>query len=280
MIAPVEFRPSDVALHAIPLPGAFGRAEREQAAAVLVRVCQVLGDLWQPVLWKQVQAVLRADAANPTATLVASWLSFPLFRPDVHDLCAKGFAERDPSTGAISLSESGLKALRRWVMPRAGERGARRPPWQFLIVPVEVNYRPEEMLLSCDGLALHRAPWFIDAPAWKVARSEISLREVDEAPAMDLQTIELRRMPLTREARFLPPERRALARRGRGRRAAIAVPMATRQRVEVFVPAGTPGPTIDALVHHQLRGTTPTVAIWRCRGWRRGALLWQTGATK
>jgi hypothetical protein len=109
----LPFRPSQVVLAPVPLVGTMRRAEVEFAAALLVRACQVLGDRWQPLSWQQVAKVLRADR-----TSVAKWLANPFFRPDVHDLVARGYAAGNP-TAEVWLTAAGLEALERWV----------RPPW-------------------------------------------------------------------------------------------------------------------------------------------------------
>lgn len=120
------FKPSQVFLNAVPpLTATMGRAEREHAAAMLVRVCQVLGDEWQSVEPVTLGRVIRDDLAAG----VEPWKSLntnPFFRPDFHDLVATGFAEwREKAPGTpggppIAFTPKGIEALRRWVRaPRA-----------------------------------------------------------------------------------------------------------------------------------------------------------------
>lgn len=274
---PVEFKPSDVLLDPVPLTATMGRTEREQAAAVMVRACQVLGDRWQPITWKQVREALMRDFDDPKRPVGAVWVSFPGFRPDMRDLCAKGFATLDGD--AASFTEAGFAKLRSYVIARPGERGKRRPRPQFLLVPIEAHYRPGEALETRDGLALHRPDPPITGGAWKVPVLSAAAEELPDLLARPFRTVELQRGGWTQEIRRSPRERRKIA-RWEGRRKAKPVPMATRHHVEVYAPTTTPSPVMASLVGTQLIGTPPTIAIWRCRGWRRGAQLWISGASK
>lgn len=274
---PVEFKPSDVHLAAVPLTATMGRAEREQAAALIVRVCQAMGDRWQPVTWNDVRRVLTADLAEPAAHITADWVRWPLFRPDVRDLCDKGFATLDGD--AASFTEVGFAKLRAHVKARAGEHGIPRPRPQFMLVPVEAHYRPGEALDTRDGLELHRADPPIEVQAWKVPVLSSQDEELPDLLARSFGTVELQRSHWTQEIRWSPRERRKIARwEGRGK--AKPIPMATRHTVEVYAPTKTPSPVIGALIGTQVIGAPPTLAIWRCRGWRRGAHLWISGASK
>lgn len=279
-MVPVEFKPSDVHLDPVPLTATMGRTEREQAAAVIVRACQVLGDRWQPITWKQVREALMRDFDDPRRPVGAVWVSFPGFRPDVRDLCAKGFATLDGD--AATFTEAGFAKLRSYVVARPSERGKRRPRPQFMLVPVEAQYRPGEALATRDGLAIYRSDPPIDGRAWKVPMLDagsLALEDLREMRASALRTVELQRSGWTQEMRWSPRERRKIARwEGRGK--AKPVPMATRHHVEVYAPTTTPSPVMASLVGMQLIGTPPTIAIWRCRGWRRGAQLWISGASK
>lgn len=282
-MVPVEFKPSDVHLDEIPLVGTMGRAEREQGAAVMVRACQVLGDRWQPITWQQVKQVLMQDFDDPKRPVGALWVRFPGFRPDVRDLCAKGFATLDGD--AATFTEAGFAKLRPYVVARPGERGKRRPRSQFLLVPLDAHYRPREALAERDGLALHPMHPRADVQFWRIPKldaREEGVRAFNGQPdplPCGMSTIELQRTVWTQEIRWSPRERRKIARwEGRGK--AKAVPMATRHHVEVFAPTGTPSPTVGMLAGTQTPGMPPTIAIWRCRGWRRGALLWVAGASK
>ena len=114
-------KPSDVVLCVPPLTATLGRSEREHAAALIVRACQELGDKWQAVSPRQVGEVLRADVAagrQPFASLGVN----PFFRPDVHDLVAKGFATMREDK-AVELTEKALEAIAKWARPAAQEVG-------------------------------------------------------------------------------------------------------------------------------------------------------------
>ncbi len=114
-----DFTPSQVFLNCIPpLTATMGRAEREHAAALLVRACQVMGDRWQPVTPAMLGEVIQADLAAQAEPL-SSLNRNPFFCPDFHDLAAKGFARwtEEDGKGPLELTERGIEALRRWVRP-------------------------------------------------------------------------------------------------------------------------------------------------------------------
>lgn len=116
-----EFRPSDVLLLALPLVGTMGRAEREYAAALVVRACQVLGDSWQPISPKQLGEVIAGDLAAKREPLTGLNRN-PFLFPDFPDLIALGFVERTPE-GQVAFTVKGLEALRRWVKPSEVRHG-------------------------------------------------------------------------------------------------------------------------------------------------------------
>jgi hypothetical protein len=116
------FLPSQVLLDILPLPlvDTFGRVERELAAAMIVRTCQVKGDYWQEIWPKDVGLTLKADLENK----IEPWHrlnQYPLFiTPDMWDLVEKDYAkfhrqnyyEHPP----ITFTEKGLRCLRRYVV--------------------------------------------------------------------------------------------------------------------------------------------------------------------
>ncbi len=106
-------KPSDVILTTPPLIGTMGRSEREHAAALLVRCCQVNGDEWQAVSPKMIGDVIESDIEAKTEP-VSSWNRNPFFRPDFPDLAKHGFAVMGDDR-ALSFTEKGLKALVRWT---------------------------------------------------------------------------------------------------------------------------------------------------------------------
>lgn len=118
-MADSDFRPSDVLLIAPPLVGTMGSSEREHAAALLVRACQVLGDAWQPISFEQIRSVMTDDVSakhDPFASLAVN----PFFRPSFEKLCRDGsFVKLTGEPGALRMEFTalGLDALRRWVKP-------------------------------------------------------------------------------------------------------------------------------------------------------------------
>jgi hypothetical protein len=124
------FKPSDVVLLVPPLTDTMRKAEVEQAAALIVYVCTVKGDAWQPMTWNDLQAAIKValDATEPTAR--EQWLRAiirnPFVRPDVHELCNRGFAEKLSKEGeqiVVQLLPTALEAIaKRWVR-RAGDPG-------------------------------------------------------------------------------------------------------------------------------------------------------------
>lgn len=108
----VTFKPSQVVLTVPPLAGTMGRSEREHAAAIIVRVCQVKGDVWRAVTWAEAKEVLKSDL-DAGIEPMASLLENPFFKPDVGGLTAAGLASRDGDT--TELTEAGIAALARWV---------------------------------------------------------------------------------------------------------------------------------------------------------------------
>lgn len=84
-------KPSDVLLRAPLLYGAFGKAEAEWAAGLIVRACQLQGDEWKPVTAADIGDAMQADIdekVEPLASLVRN----PFFRPDIWQLIERGFA--------------------------------------------------------------------------------------------------------------------------------------------------------------------------------------------
>ncbi|MFL5303049.1 MAG: hypothetical protein ACJ79R_22185, partial [Anaeromyxobacteraceae bacterium] len=111
---------SQVVLGVPPLTGTMGHSECEHAAAIIVRVCQVRGDRWQPVSPAMLGEVINTDLdakAEPFHSLNRN----PFFRPDFCELVEKGFARWCGTDGEkglpIELTEAGIAALRRWVIP-------------------------------------------------------------------------------------------------------------------------------------------------------------------
>ncbi len=107
-------KPSDVVLTTPPLTGTMGRSEREHAAALLVRCCQVNGDEWQAVSLKMLSDVIESDIEAKTEP-VSSWNRNPFINPDFCDLATQGFAVTGDDKG-LAFTEKGLEALVRWTL--------------------------------------------------------------------------------------------------------------------------------------------------------------------
>lgn len=119
-----EFTPSQVTLIGpLPLTDTMGRAERECAAAILVRASHVKGDQWQYLPPPAIGEVMKADieAGNQPWERLNRNPFMPF--PDFHDLVEEGFAEFErrrhgyeyKGDPAVSFTEKGLRALRRWL---------------------------------------------------------------------------------------------------------------------------------------------------------------------
>ena len=112
-----DFKPSQVYLGIPPLTATMGRSEREHAAAILVRVCQARGDIWQPVTPAMFGEVINDDLTAKTEPFY-SLNQNPFFNPDFHDIVAKGFARwvETEGKGPLELTPTGIEALRGWVL--------------------------------------------------------------------------------------------------------------------------------------------------------------------
>lgn len=113
------FPPSSVVLRSPLLCDTLGKAEREVAAALIVRTCAVHGDRWRPVELDQLLEVFRADAAairSPWGGL-AEAISRGLLFPDFAGLLAHGFAvARGPEGGPaiLELTPLALERIGKW----------------------------------------------------------------------------------------------------------------------------------------------------------------------
>lgn len=119
-----SFKPSDVLLVVPPLTGTMNHSESEQAAALIVYVCTMKGDTWQPMLFGDVQAAAQAASEATEPTRRERWfrdiMRNPFIRPDVHKLVEEGFAEmlsaeREPIV--VQLLPKAFEAIeKRWVV--------------------------------------------------------------------------------------------------------------------------------------------------------------------
>jgi hypothetical protein len=113
-----SFLPSQVMLSSSPLVGTMDNSEREFAAALLVRACQVLGDAWKPVELRDLGQVMKSDVDQGHEPLT-SFKANSFFNPNF-DLFADGVYGRwlgVPRESALEFTERGIEALRRWVTP-------------------------------------------------------------------------------------------------------------------------------------------------------------------
>lgn len=119
-----KFWPSQVFLNEIPpLVGTMGRSEIEHAAALLVRACQVRGDVWAPVAPTDMGAVLTRDLESD----IDPWRALDrnrFFNPNFDALVERGFAKRlddgrgHPRRASLAFTEKGIEALRKYVQPK------------------------------------------------------------------------------------------------------------------------------------------------------------------
>jgi hypothetical protein len=109
------FAPSHVMLTEVnPLAGTMGRSEREVAAALLVRVCQLRGR-FAPVRLAEVEDLIATGDAWTTHLLSNPWQT-----PNFDELVERGFArvtEEEPLT--IELTETGLDRIGRSIWVRS-----------------------------------------------------------------------------------------------------------------------------------------------------------------
>jgi len=118
-----DLRPSQIlVLDPCPLTATFDRHRIELAAAVMIITLAANGDTWRPVRLREIGEHLGALANGPRPP---SWLTSPVFRPDMLDMVARGFAVLSGEDGtperAIAFTEEGLERLRRsrWIRPAA-----------------------------------------------------------------------------------------------------------------------------------------------------------------
>jgi hypothetical protein len=101
----------------------MGRTEAEVAAALIVRVCQANGDVWQDVVPAMIGAVAAADISAGNEP-ISSMSKNPFCKPDFHDLVARGCAEwvgqsaGDPGK-SLRITPRGFDGLRKFVAPPA-----------------------------------------------------------------------------------------------------------------------------------------------------------------
>jgi hypothetical protein len=118
-----DFKPSQVFLAPIPLCGTMGHAEREFAAALIIRACQVNGDAWHPVAAEELGMMLKAAldvGAEAGDRWLLEFLSNPFIKYDFYELVEHGYAKWTDEPGkAAELTDKAFEAMRYWVKPAA-----------------------------------------------------------------------------------------------------------------------------------------------------------------
>lgn len=116
-----DFKPSEVHLDVFPLMGTYNRVEREYAAAMLVHVCALKGDRWQPITLAMIEEVVSDIIRHERAPMI-HWIRNPFARPAYDELAQRGFAQwvmlEDGSRG-LELTAVGLEALLKHVRKAA-----------------------------------------------------------------------------------------------------------------------------------------------------------------
>lgn len=115
-------KPSDIDVFGVPpLVGTMGKSEVELAAAILVRVLALNGDIWRAVSLQEaaaVETVERERLKGKEAGVPEFWTIPPFISsPDFHELVERGYASFDDQGGAppdIAFTEKGLEALKSW----------------------------------------------------------------------------------------------------------------------------------------------------------------------
>ena len=108
-------KPSDVVLRPVPFVGLLGRAEREVAAAYLVRACQFHGDRWQAITLEQVKTAVRDDVQAGREPMT-SMTTNPFYRPSFTELIELGYALRVGD--GYALTPAFFEAISRDIRPR------------------------------------------------------------------------------------------------------------------------------------------------------------------
>lgn len=85
-------KPSEVLLTDRPLIGMLKDRRVEEAVAVIVRCCQLLGNEWREVTIDEFKNTLIADGINH-GTITRSWAMTPSFKPNFREALRVGFLE-------------------------------------------------------------------------------------------------------------------------------------------------------------------------------------------
>lgn len=115
-----SFKPCQVMLHTPPLTACFNKTEAECAAAILVWVCQQLGNEWQRLSVPSIDKALDAAmSASPMPEPICSWVRNPFISPDFARLVVDGFIERSEIDGeeGYVFTPAFFERVARWVVP-------------------------------------------------------------------------------------------------------------------------------------------------------------------
>ncbi len=100
-----------------PLVGTLGRTEREVAAAILIRWCQIRM-AWSPC---NVQEIVRhlesVEKADREKELLYRWFSNPYLKPDFRSLFERGMVDGSDGSPILHIKPELLRAIHRWVRP-------------------------------------------------------------------------------------------------------------------------------------------------------------------
>lgn len=105
-------KPSQVDLSVPHFVNCCHHAEAEHALGLYVRTCQVKGDMWQPLVPRDIGQVLKDDVAagrQPWKSLSTN----PVWFPDFHDLVKRGYARwlGEGSGAPVELTDAGYAAI-------------------------------------------------------------------------------------------------------------------------------------------------------------------------
>lgn len=93
----------------------MGRVEREAAATLMVRACQLRGDAFAPLRPQDIGEAIRHDL-NAELEPLKSLNTNPFWRPDFRDLVVHGFARwtTDEEHAPVEFTPKGFEALRKY----------------------------------------------------------------------------------------------------------------------------------------------------------------------
>lgn len=118
-------KPSDVSLRTSypPLVDTMGKSELEIAAAMLLRACQLDGDVFGPKTPREIGEAIKHDSeADPPIEPLASLGRTPIAFcfPDFRGLVAAGFARwtTEDEHAPVEFTQAGIDAMSKHCIPR------------------------------------------------------------------------------------------------------------------------------------------------------------------